>query len=70
MGWECDEVVLGNQLCVAIKLAFLSPSNGLLFFVFFFFWGIIGPVGRCAWPPRSLTLSAVLFMVMSHLPSL
>ncbi|KAJ4949466.1 hypothetical protein JOQ06_020981 [Pogonophryne albipinna] len=30
-GRERDEVGWGNQLCVAIKLSFLSPSNGLPF---------------------------------------
>lgn len=68
-GWEQDEVGWGNQLCVAINLSFHSPSNGFLFP--WVFWGAsIGPVGRCGWPPHSLALSAVLFMVMSHLPSL
>lgn len=68
-GWEQDEVGWGNQLCVAINLSFHSPSNGLLF-PWVFWGGSIGPVGRCGWPPHSLALSAVLFMVMSHLPSL
>ncbi|KAI4812538.1 hypothetical protein KUCAC02_023917 [Chaenocephalus aceratus] len=37
-GRERDEVGWGNQLCVAIKLSFLSPSNGL---PFPWFWGTV-----------------------------
>lgn len=54
-GRERDEVGWGNQLCVAIKLSFLSPSNGLLFP---WFWAALG-WSMCTAPSLTLSLCPI-----------
>lgn len=56
----------GNQLCVAIKLSLLSPSNGL---PFSWFSGIMVLLVWCAWPPYWLSLSLSLCPIYGNEPS-
>lgn len=53
-GRELYEVGWGNQLCVAIKLSFLSPSNGL---PFPWFWAAWSCWSVCKAPSLTLSLS-------------
>lgn len=55
-GRERDEVGLGSQLCVAIKLSFLSPSNGL---PFPWFWAAWSCWSVCTAPSLTLSLCPI-----------
>lgn len=55
-GRERDEVGWGNQLCVAIKLSFLSPSNGL---PFPWFWAAWSCWSVCMAPSLTLSLCPI-----------